>query len=178
MAKKILAMLLAAMMIVSIFAGCSNGGNDTSSEASTPAESSNTESGEDSGDEEPQEVKTLKVWQAYNWAWDKPGKEQDWDSYANCRAITEKIGIKLKQLASHGSQVICVTHSAQIAALADTHLRVSKTQSEDRTYTQLTVLDNEGRINEVARIMGGISLTDSVLAAAREAIENGRNVGS
>ena len=49
---------------------------------------------------------------------------------------------------------------------------------EDRTYTQLTVLDNEGRINEVARIMGGISLTDSVLAAAREAIENGRNVGS
>lgn len=91
---------------------------------------------------------------------------------------SEKIGIKLKQLASHGSQVICVTHSAQIAALADTHLRVSKTQSEDRTYTQLTVLDNEGRINEVARIMGGISLTDSVLAAAREAIENGRNVGS
>ena len=91
---------------------------------------------------------------------------------------SEKIGIKLKQLASHGSQVICVTHSAQIAALADTHLRVSKTQSENRTYTQLTVLDNEGRINEVARIMGGISLTDSVLAAAREAIENGRNVGS
>ena len=104
MAKKILAMLLAAMMIVSIFAGCSNGGNDTSSEASTPAESSKTDGGEDSGDEESQEVKTLKVWQAYNWAWDKPGKEQDWDSYANCRAITEKIGIKLEYEVPVGEQ--------------------------------------------------------------------------
>ncbi len=89
---------------------------------------------------------------------------------------SEKIGIKLKKLAGNGSQVICVTHSAQIAALADTHLAVAKTQSGERTVTHVETLDNEGRIKEVARIMGGISLTDSVLAAAREAIENGKKV--
>lgn len=89
---------------------------------------------------------------------------------------SEKIGIKLKKLAGNGSQVICVTHSAQIAALADTHLAVAKTQSGERTLTHVETLDSEGRIKEVARIMGGISLTDSVLAAAREAIENGRKI--
>lgn len=89
---------------------------------------------------------------------------------------SEKIGIKLKKLAQNGSQVICVTHSAQIAALADTHLRVEKHQSENRTFTQVTELDNEGRTLEVARIMGGISLTDSVITAAREAIEKGKTL--
>lgn len=86
---------------------------------------------------------------------------------------SEKIGIKLKKLAQNGSQVICVTHSAQIAALADTHLRVEKLQTDDRTFTRVSALDIEGRTLEVARIMGGISLTDSVISAAREAIENG-----
>ncbi len=89
---------------------------------------------------------------------------------------SEKIGIKLKKLAKDNSQIICVTHSAQIAALANTHLLVSKSQQDGRTFTTLEELDLEGRVNEVARIMGGISLTDSVIAAAREAIENGKNV--
>lgn len=89
---------------------------------------------------------------------------------------SEKIGIKLKKLAQNGAQVICVTHSAQIAALADTHLRVEKLQAEDRTFTRVSALDIEGRTLEVARIMGGISLTDSVISAAREAIENGKKL--
>ncbi|MEG1742851.1 MAG: DNA repair protein RecN [Clostridia bacterium] len=84
---------------------------------------------------------------------------------------SEKVGLKLKALSnSSGAQILCVTHSAQIASLADTHLKVAKQTNDERTYTTVTSLDLDGRINEVARIMGGISISDSVLAAAKESI--------
>ncbi len=101
MAKKILAMLLAVMMTIAIFAGCTKGGNDSSS-TSTPAQSSKTDDSASGGDT--QEVQTLHVWQCANWAWDKPSKEQDWDSYEVCKAITEKIGIKLEYEQPTGEQ--------------------------------------------------------------------------
>ncbi len=83
----------------------------------------------------------------------------------------EKIGIKLRVLAaSGGGQVLCVTHSAQIASRADNHYLIAKRESEGRVSTSVTPLDFEGRVNEVARIMGGINITDKVRETAREMI--------
>lgn len=75
-----------------------------------------------------------------------------------------KIGMKMHELASV-SQVICVTHSAQIASLADLHFLISKGVKGGVTETSVTVLDKEGRINEISRILGGIDVT----AAQRDA---------
>lgn len=84
---------------------------------------------------------------------------------------SQKIGIKLKGV-SRGCQVICITHSAQIAAAADTHYKISKAERDGRTETSLTTLDREGRINELSRIMGGIEITDTVRRTAEEMIES------
>ncbi|HBR31180.1 MAG TPA: DNA repair protein RecN, partial [Clostridiales bacterium] len=76
---------------------------------------------------------------------------------------SEKIGIKLSQTAENtGTQVICVTHSAQIAARADTHLLISKDESDGRTSTSVTELNGERRVDELARIIGGVKITDTV----------------
>lgn len=75
-----------------------------------------------------------------------------------------KIGLKMHELASL-SQVICVTHSAQIASLADLHFLISKAVKNGSTLTSVAVLDKEGRVNEISRILGGINVT----AAQREA---------
>ena len=84
----------------------------------------------------------------------------------------QKTGIALKGLSSgEHTQVLCVTHSAQIAALADTHLLVSKHEEAGRTKSVVTALDEDGRIKEVARIIGGINLGDATLKAAKELIE-------
>ncbi len=80
---------------------------------------------------------------------------------------SQKIGIKLRRV-SEGAQVICITHSAQIAAAADTHFKISKAEKDGRTETSLTTLDREGRINELSRIMGGIEITDTVRKTAAE----------
>ena len=91
----------------------------------------------------------------------------------------QKIGRKLKQ-ASSGRQIICVTHLAQVAAFADTHLLIAKTVQDGRTFTTVQALPQEERVRELARIMGGESITPTVLASARELIlqakenENGR----
>ncbi len=83
----------------------------------------------------------------------------------------EKIGIKLRDLAaSGGGQVLCVTHSAQIASRADNHYLIAKSESGGRVSTSVTPLDFEGRVNEVARIMGGINITDKLVETAREMI--------
>ena len=82
---------------------------------------------------------------------------------------SQKIGIKLKRV-SEGGQVLCITHSAQIAAAADTHFKISKAEKDGRTETSLTALDREGRINELSRIMGGIEITDTVKKTAEEMI--------
>lgn len=83
---------------------------------------------------------------------------------------SEKLGIKLKELNKKGIQVLCVTHSSQIACLADTHLRVSKAVEGDRTYTSVKKLDFDERVEEISRIIGGITVTDSVRQAARESL--------
>jgi len=77
----------------------------------------------------------------------------------------QKIGRKLRQV-SAGRQVICVTHLAQIAALADCHLFISKHTQGDETQTQIHQLHQEGRRRELARIMGGEEITQAQLAAA------------
>lgn len=80
----------------------------------------------------------------------------------------QKIALKLKQL-SAGRQVVCVTHLAQIAAQADSHLLIQKTVRAEKTYTQVDALDFEGRKRELARIMGGMDeITPLQLQGAQE----------
>lgn len=87
---------------------------------------------------------------------------------------SEKIGIKLCELAKKGNaQVLCVTHAAQIAARADNHYLIEKRESGERVSTTVTPLDRDGRINEVARIMGGINITETLIKTAREMIDGG-----
>lgn len=78
-----------------------------------------------------------------------------------------KIGLKLASV-SRGKQVLCITHSAQIAAFADAHLLIKKDVSGERTFTQVTALDENGRVNELARFIGGMEITSADLAAAKE----------
>ena len=78
-----------------------------------------------------------------------------------------RIGEKLKQTAQ-GRQVICITHTAQIAAQADNHLLIRKNVSEDRTYTEIDALSGEGRVQELARMISGDKITELALANARE----------
>lgn len=77
-----------------------------------------------------------------------------------------KVGIKLAQTAEK-RQVLCITHLAQIAALAQTHMLIEKQTDDKRTYTRIIPLDHEGRKQELARIMDG-GLTESGLKAAEE----------
>ena len=85
-------------------------------------------------------------------------------------AAANKVGQKLKQV-SRDRQVLCITHLAQIAALADHHLRISKHVKGDRTYTQVEPLDLEGRKEELARIIGGDQVTQLQLDMAEELIK-------
>ena len=86
---------------------------------------------------------------------------------------SRKVGIKLKEI-SRVMQIISVTHSAQIASLADNHYLISKCDIGGRTESSVDLLDNDGRVSEIARILGGINITDSQINAAREMIEEGR----
>ena len=70
----------------------------------------------------------------------------------------QKVAEKLRSVAQH-KQVLCVTHLPQLAALADTHLLISKAERDGRTYTSVTPLDREGRKRELARIIGGTNIT-------------------
>ena len=76
-----------------------------------------------------------------------------------------KIGLKLLELSRH-TQILCVTHSAQIASLADTHYLIAKREADGRTITTVKELDEEGRIRELSRVLGGISVTDAQRQAA------------
>ena len=86
---------------------------------------------------------------------------------------SRKIGIKLK-LASKSSQVISVTHSAQIASLAHHHLLVSKEDVSGRNETRLVELDYAGRVEETARILGGINVSEAQRLAAVDMINEGK----
>ena len=86
-------------------------------------------------------------------------------------SASQKVGYKLKAL-SESRQVICITHQAQIASLADTHFLIKKTVDSNRTYTQVTQLNFEQRKHEVARIIGGVSITELTLKHAEEMLLN------
>ena len=68
-------------------------------------------------------------------------------------------------------QVLCVTHLPQLAALADTHLLISKSEHDGRTFTEVTPLDFEGRKREIARIIGGAEITEITLKSAEEMLK-------
>ena len=89
---------------------------------------------------------------------------------------SRKIGIKLSEAAKH-AQVLCVTHSAQIASLADAHYRVSKIERDGRAETCVRELTDDDRVEEIARILGGIEVTRVQREAAREMIEEYRTTG-
>lgn len=88
----------------------------------------------------------------------------------------QKIGIKLAQIARI-RQVLCVTHLAQIAVMADNHLLIEKNIQDNRTVTQIQPLDFEGRKLEIARIMGGANASELMLKNAEELLLN-RNAGN
>ena len=79
----------------------------------------------------------------------------------------QKVAEKLRSVAEH-KQVLCVTHLPQLAALANTHLLIAKSEREGRTYTSVTPLDIEGRKKELARIIGGTNITETTLKSAEE----------
>jgi len=79
----------------------------------------------------------------------------------------QKVAEKLRSVAQH-KQVLCVTHLPQLAALANTHLLIAKSEREGRTYTSVTPLDIEGRKRELARIIGGTNITEITLKSAEE----------
>lgn len=81
--------------------------------------------------------------------------------------VAEIVGLKLRQLAQH-RQVICVTHLAQVAALGRHHLQVSKQSDSATTISQINYLDQTQRVNELARMMGGIEITQQTLSHAEE----------
>ncbi len=87
-------------------------------------------------------------------------------------AAANKVGQKLKQV-SQNRQVLCITHLAQMAALADHHLLIEKHVEGERTFTQVQELDFEGRKREVARIIGGDQITDLQLKMAEEMLRKG-----
>ena len=79
----------------------------------------------------------------------------------------QKVAEKLRAV-SRGKQVLCVTHLPQIAAAADHHLLIVKSERGGRTYTRVTPLDKEGRKREIARIIGGAEITETTLKSAEE----------
>ena len=79
----------------------------------------------------------------------------------------QKVALKLRSVAAH-KQVLCVTHLPQLAALANTHLLIAKSEREGRTYTSVNALDFEGRKRELARIIGGANITETTLKSAEE----------
>lgn len=92
------------------------------------------------------------------------------DSGVSGRAAL-KIAAKMKEL-SKTHQVICVTHLAQIAAFANEHKLISKEEKDGRTYTCIASLDYNGRKYELARIMGGLTVTQSILNSAEELLSS------
>lgn len=86
-----------------------------------------------------------------------------------------KVGTQLKKVADN-RQVICVTHLAQIAAMADTHLLIEKKAEKDRTFTSVSPLSYEQRINEIARIMSGAQMTENLYNSAKELLDRSKQI--
>ena len=77
-------------------------------------------------------------------------------------SAAEKVGLKLREV-SRGSQVLCVT-----PALADNHYLIKKQVEQGRTFTEVTRLDHEGRVSELARIIGGVNITEAAVSHAED----------
>ena len=84
--------------------------------------------------------------------------------------VAEVVGRRLRSLADR-HQVLCVTHLPQIAAHADAHYRITKRERDGRTVTEVERLDHEGRIVELAAMLGGVAGDASTLATARELLD-------
>ena len=85
-----------------------------------------------------------------------------------------RIGEVLRQSAQ-GHQILCITHTAQIAALADCHLLIQKNVSNERTYTEIHPLDENGRVEALARLISGDHVTELSRANAREMLQERKN---
>jgi len=83
------------------------------------------------------------------------------------------VGRKMREI-SQNHQIICITHLPQIAAFGDHHFRIQKTCDETSTYTSVAALDEEETIAELARLLGGETITQTTLASARELLESSR----
>ncbi len=88
-------------------------------------------------------------------------------------SAAEKIALKLYEV-SRGRQVICVTHLARIAAQADSHMKITKSNDGEKTFTNIELLDFEGRASEIARITAGGSVTALQLETAKEMLKNAK----
>jgi DNA repair protein RecN (Recombination protein N) len=87
-------------------------------------------------------------------------------------AVGDLIGRKLAEIATE-RQVLCITHLAQIAARGDNHLKVRKEASEERTLTRVERLEGDLRVDEIARMLGGLEITKKTRAHARELVARG-----
>ncbi|MDX1801179.1 MAG: DNA repair protein RecN, partial [Marinobacter sp.] len=85
----------------------------------------------------------------------------------------EVVGRLLRTLGSNG-QVLCVTHLPQVAAQCHQHLFVSKFTEQDATFSRIESLDDSGRVSEVARMLGGVDMTEQTIAHAREMFSKGQ----
>ena len=83
----------------------------------------------------------------------------------------QKVAEKLRSV-SRSKQVLCVTHLPQLAAMADVHLRISKAERGGRTYTSVEPLDRAGRIDEIARVIGGAEITETTRRSAEEMLRS------
>ncbi|MGN0612586.1 MAG: DNA repair protein RecN [Porcipelethomonas sp.] len=87
----------------------------------------------------------------------------------------QKIGIKIRQI-SKNRQVLCVTHLSQLAVMADNHLLIEKKTIDERTSTSVLQLDREGRIKEIARIMGGENPSEFILKSAEDELDKAAKI--
>ena len=87
-------------------------------------------------------------------------------------AVAEEVGKKLKRVAVK-RQVFCITHLPQIASMAGSHYGVTKSVKKDRTSTEVRLLDKQERVDEIARMLGGKTITEATVEHAREMIERG-----
>lgn len=87
--------------------------------------------------------------------------------------VAEIVGLELRALSEH-RQVLCVTHLPQVAALGHHHLQVNKSSNKKVTSTQITTLSKEQRIEEIARMLGGVNITEQTRSHAKEMIEQSK----
>lgn len=90
-------------------------------------------------------------------------------------SAAQKVALKLREV-SKSRQVLCVTHLAQIAAMGNSHFKISKSVRDEKTFTKVEELDHEGRKQELARIIGGTEMTKASLDYAEEMLRAGENI--